>query len=571
MPLLDRSIARAEIATDRFLNPILQREIRGTFRGVKFLAILVVLLLLLGASLLVAAAALMQTRGIVNPMHVGGMIHAVFFLGMSLVILFIMPSFAATSVVSERERDTADLLKTTALSDGSIVRGKFLAAMAYATILLAAALPLGSISFLFGGVTIANLAAAYFALMAMAAAVNMFSIFVSTQTRRSRTSLSAAMVFSVAFVVIAATLANIEDLAGVVSEVSGILGLEPLTRLRYMEMPGLHGGLWWLCIVAVPAYLFSAVMVFSYCSAVNKLKPWSGNKSTNIRAFYAVYMPLGILLASEILIAVDPVKLAGFGIMPAYKLIGLFNSFFAVLLILMLLSTYFSTEDPEWLLPPRQRSAWQGRLRWFGTFGPGSLRGFTFAILSNVVALAVFFLPACAVMRTMEDDFPDAFTSSHLPIPILYSFASAMALVFLFASAGLLSSVLFGNDMVRKGIVSMIVIALVFVPLGSFAASHSLKEIETADFWDFGFLSPIVAVGSLGTGYWETVRPLTPAEAEQLKSVFPFRMDFFGTTVPVFAGFVVFSSLAGAAFLAAYALRRRVLLRREKCAACNLP
>jgi hypothetical protein len=281
-------------------------------------------------------------------------------------------------------------------------------------------------------------------------------------------------------------------------------------------------------------------------------------------------MPTGILLASGILISADPFSFGGSVFMPAYQVIGYVNSMFAILLMLMLLSTYFSTEAPEWLLPPRQRAAWRGRLRFAGVLGPGSARGFTFAILSNFLALVLYFPLADRILSPLRVTFPEAFTDSGTSVPVLYAAATGMALVFLVSSAGLLFSVVFKNDMVRKGVLSMGVIALLFLPLATFGTAHSFKDIETADIWDFGFLSPVVAVGSLGNGYWETVRPNTRIDfetkiEEEVKSVFPFQMNVAGRTVPVFAAFSVSALLAGLGMLAVFARRRRRLLRTLKC------
>ncbi len=548
---------RIETALDRFINPILQREIRGTFRGIRFLLVLVLFLLVLGTAVLVAAGAVIQRRALVNPAEIGGTIHAVFFSALSLSLLFILPAFAATSLVSEKEKDTSDLLRITSLSEGAIVRGKFLASMAYAIVFLAAALPLGSVSFLFGGVTVSNLAASYLTLLLLAAAVSMSSIFVSSQMKRSRNALSSSMVFSIGFLTIPISILSVDDFRDLAAEVLRILGLDAVFGERMLAAsPGLAGTIWWLCIVIAPAYLFAAIMLFSYLSAVNKLKPWSGNRSTSIRIFYAAFLPLGAAIAlsvlAEIRYSIAYYRIAEYVII-VYGAIWLF----------MLLSTYFSTEDPEWNLAPRQDLWNRGMPRLLSALGPGSMRGFRFALSVNLAALCLL-LPIANRCMSPIANLP-AFHASFregVSLPLVFLSATVMALVFLFSSAGLLVSLASRIDMARKAALSAVVISVLFVPLASFGLSHSFKEIESSSPADLGFMSPIVAVGSVGSGYWESLKADSMTGGEPApKAVFPYEMEVFGSRVPVFGGFIAFSAAAGSACIAAYFMFRRRTIR----------
>ncbi len=69
-------------------------------------------------------------------------------------ISFIAPALTAGAISSERERQTYDLLRTTLLSARSLVLGKLASSLSYIVLLLSAALPLQSLAFLFGGVTV---------------------------------------------------------------------------------------------------------------------------------------------------------------------------------------------------------------------------------------------------------------------------------------------------------------------------------------------------------------------------------------------------------------------------------
>ena len=68
------------------------------------------------------------------------------------LIVFIGPAFTAGAISGERERQTYDLLRTTLLPAGALVRGKLLSALSYVLLLVFAAIPLQSLAFLLGGI-----------------------------------------------------------------------------------------------------------------------------------------------------------------------------------------------------------------------------------------------------------------------------------------------------------------------------------------------------------------------------------------------------------------------------------
>ena len=75
--------------------------------------------------------------------------------GLQIVLaLFIAPAFTASAINGEKERQTFDLLLCSQLSIFSIVGGKLLAGIINALLLIAASLPVFSIVFFFGGVTL---------------------------------------------------------------------------------------------------------------------------------------------------------------------------------------------------------------------------------------------------------------------------------------------------------------------------------------------------------------------------------------------------------------------------------
>jgi ABC-type transport system involved in multi-copper enzyme maturation permease subunit len=76
------------------------------------------------------------------------------------LLLFITPSFTATAINSEKEHQTYDMLLCSQLSPFSLVTSKLLAGLANSLILIAAAIPLFSLVFFFGGIAVAQILSA---------------------------------------------------------------------------------------------------------------------------------------------------------------------------------------------------------------------------------------------------------------------------------------------------------------------------------------------------------------------------------------------------------------------------
>ena len=69
-----------------------------------------------------------------------------------LLIILISPSFTATAINGEKERQTYDMLICSRLSPRSLILGKFSAGLIHTLLLIAAAIPLFSLVFFFGGI-----------------------------------------------------------------------------------------------------------------------------------------------------------------------------------------------------------------------------------------------------------------------------------------------------------------------------------------------------------------------------------------------------------------------------------
>ena len=74
-----------------------------------------------------------------------------------LMLMFIMPALTASSISGERERQTLELMLTTTMKPKEIILGKFWSALTTMLILAISALPVQSLVFVYGGITIADM------------------------------------------------------------------------------------------------------------------------------------------------------------------------------------------------------------------------------------------------------------------------------------------------------------------------------------------------------------------------------------------------------------------------------
>lgn len=169
-------------------NPVLARELRGRIRGARALIILVVYLVITGlVTFLVYAATANSFSGGINDIEAGrGIGKAIFITVMTATLIqvcVITPSLTAGAISGEKERQSYDLLITTLLSPFQIIIGKLASALAFAMLLIAAALPMAGLSFLFGGVSGTELLIGVVGLAATAICYATIGIFWSTVMR----------------------------------------------------------------------------------------------------------------------------------------------------------------------------------------------------------------------------------------------------------------------------------------------------------------------------------------------------------------------------------------------------
>ena len=189
------------------------KELRGRMRGRRAFVILTLYLLLLGGfawmyELILVAEAGVGIGGGGSAAYASALIGQEIFGGLlmliTLLVVFLAPSFTAGAISLEREKQTLDMLVTTPISSFAIVVGKLLSALTYVFILIAASIPVTAVVFMFGGVAPDDVVRGYIVLIATALGLGTFGLFCSTLVKRTQ----AATVITV-FGVLAMTLGSV--------------------------------------------------------------------------------------------------------------------------------------------------------------------------------------------------------------------------------------------------------------------------------------------------------------------------------------------------------------------------
>jgi ABC-2 type transport system permease protein len=169
----------------RLSNPILIKEMRTRMRGKRAFIVLTgyvfVLSLIIGLfyfALTRAAPPQMvnQAGAILTP--------ALIYVQLGLICLT-APTFSASAISSEREQQTLDLLVISLARPSTILVGKVGAALSYLLLTLFGSLPLVSLTYALGGVSLKDISIAYLIMLVAGITFCSLSFFWSTLIRRS--------------------------------------------------------------------------------------------------------------------------------------------------------------------------------------------------------------------------------------------------------------------------------------------------------------------------------------------------------------------------------------------------
>ncbi len=473
-------------------NPIVTKELRATVRQRRFLIIhfvAVTVVAVLVSVVVVTSAA--QELASYQASSVGQALFYTCAVAQGILITMLVPGMTAPALVEERANRSLELLITTRLSPRQIVVGKLISSLVTVLLLLVSWMPLVAVTFLFGGVGMLEVGILYLQLCALALLLAVVSLHCSAVEKSPRRAVIYAYFLS-------ALVGGVFWLgAGTfwAAVMSGALQFRVVFRNTN----------WLLAVVGAPVLLFVFLIGSFILSAINRMKPASANRSTNMRVFFVVMAGL----CYAICLTAFLVNVGTFS--PREQQAVLSFYLLPAALTCLLAALVFATEEPlRFERLRRQRARLRGLLAPLRLFCPGPGSGAVLALLLAVGLLVaglavVFWSPAIQVRK---DDV------------VRLARLSGLALSTVLMTAGLAYAVAarLRRTTLCRFVVLLVVNGLLFVPLLSLLIrSGDLRwndEMRSA-LWHGDYLSSVVATcGVMSEPQWRMRGRRMPEEVE---------------------------------------------------------
>jgi len=450
--------------------PILLRQLRADFRKNRFFLSQLICLSILGVTLVVMIANKVESQ--LSAAQVGRDLFNAFFLLMYLIILVIFPAFSSTAFAEERASMTMDLLLTTSLRPAEIVWGKFLASTVYCMVYVVASIPLLSITFLFGGVSLGEVLWAYAILVGMTLFLSMLGVTISSCFASSIRS-TITMYICVCVAVAASYLVWKDLPAG-----DGAARTTVIVHLR--ESLGLSSS---GTPVKALAVVFAPLAAFGYLFliATNRIRPSTDDRSSALKA-------LTFVTVLAVLAAHAWAALPAQGNAPAIRFSRAGESFRGTIqlaaLFLFTVALVFPTEDAAVSRRNRIRfSVWTGARYLLRIFAPGAFWGFIYTVvLSAATCGGLYVFWQSSLASAADPRLAALVTESLWTLPV---YASALA-----ALGFLLSACDFTPLYSRLTVFFLFIIALLLPVI------FMLSKLKDA-VWTLYYVSPITLWASL--------------------------------------------------------------------------
>lgn len=271
-------------------NPVIQKEMRSRMRGWRAIAGLTAFLVLIGGTVAMIyfgfATAGGLSQGVTVRKTIGQSVFYTIYVMQLFIVAITAPGLTAGGIAIEREHQTYDLLRTTLLSARALVTGKLLAAVSFTLILIIASVPLQSLGFIFGGVSLGEVVVGTVILVLTALNFGAVGLFFSSLVRRARIATVLSQITTMTFTV------GLPILALVSISVIEALYYNSLSRPPEWLLLGLG----WLIAIGSPI----ATAVVTEVILVNEQTLFFFNTSSSLSGFpFSAWVPspwLGFVL-----------------------------------------------------------------------------------------------------------------------------------------------------------------------------------------------------------------------------------------------------------------------------------
>lgn len=513
------------IAQLLWANPVLIRDLRVLLRGAKSFWGIAAYLLCLGAIVLVGygtAVGFGHTRhGYVSAVDIQEGLQGFYyfvFITIAALLSLIAPALTASSVTTERQRLTMDLLVTTPLSSAQLLTGKILSSVAFLALLLVLSLPASSLCIILGGATLGDVIRIYSLLAVDSLILAAIGIAFSCAVRASLAAIAWTYLAVIAFEITTGsfTPAILASRAlGIMTGSGGsIRDLDPATVLVALNpfvavfvgsgsiaLFGFHVPLW-LATAVVAILLIRLLLTTAAC----RLRLYGGNVYGSLRRQLLLISGLiAVPLAYELSVSVS-----GFGSTASDRLTGMLFLLTGEFLIpgALLYPSLFVPAHGDDLPPRSEEQGWYRPWRAFRPEHAGSLPFFHIWLVTVVAAnlIGLWLGGSLSLGFAGEILLAGLYVSSlgalywslcRLVGALVSQLSGARALGFAFmailVAIPLMVIGLIGIDIDQ----SPFSVVWIFYPLahGS-GASHSVRELISVTLWSTAFCYILAAIGT---------------------------------------------------------------------------
>jgi ABC-2 type transport system permease protein len=171
------------------VNPIIVKELRSKMRGARpFITLTSMLIILAGITYGIYRLSIMvlaSNPGLPISPQIGQALFTLLSFLLLLFILIITPAETSGAISGEKEQLTYEMLLSTPMHPAKILSGKLFSALSYIFLLIFSAIPIASLIFMFGGVSLRDMLKTLVVLIATAITLGVFGIFMSSLFKRS--------------------------------------------------------------------------------------------------------------------------------------------------------------------------------------------------------------------------------------------------------------------------------------------------------------------------------------------------------------------------------------------------
>ncbi len=187
--------ALGTLATEYFLdNPYFIKRLRSHMRGFRFYLMMTGYILLIGVLLcFIYVSFILPQHQMVQDAEAARTLFISIMVAQTLLLCLGGTVLTAASVVTEKEKQTFEMLKLGTRAPGVLVIGEVLAAVTYQGLLVLASLPLTGVVFFLGGVSPGELATLYAAVLLTAVILSIFGVTVSCFQEKINNAVGAAI------------------------------------------------------------------------------------------------------------------------------------------------------------------------------------------------------------------------------------------------------------------------------------------------------------------------------------------------------------------------------------------